>query len=408
MQDALDEMMKFDPSNMDAFNESSATTVDPNVYKTNPKDSKSDDGCYRSKVRVIYNPYSYNQSLVSKTEWYCKSDSGNFSVNAPLDTRDNNRTNPLAQASSKVFLADAEFAEKYALKNFPGDSNAEKRKRLSDEFNAVTGRGKEAWAQKFKGTELGKEILQYAKDTFDNSTSTWALVQILEDANKPELEGRYMIMKVPKVILAKMESKMKPAAESGKKPVDLMSWVLGLPLELEVQPGPDDAAHPERKQREISYDSCDFADTFEPIRRSDNTPLFTDEQVEVLEEFFNARKDADTARSEAKRKEAAAKIAQGTELYNQVRELTKIAFDYLKDEVKVIDLVDKIAYKPWDEATTAKVQSWIDEVTLVNFVPSNNPAPSNPVQAADAGPETPNPTVAPAPTSDTGGIDVPF
>lgn len=368
MQDALDAMMGFDPSKLNVFNNDSNSRVNPNIYKTNPNSSKDSDGIYRSKVRILYNPYDYSKSIVSKTEWYCKGSNGSFLVNAPLDTRENNRTNPLAIASSKVFLASEDFAELFAFKMFP--TNPAKRTALLGEFNSITGRGKEAWAQKFKGTELGKMILDYAKTTFDNTTSTWVLVQILEDNNKPELVGQIKMMKIAKDILDKLQAKMNPSEvdrKNGVKPVDLMSWVLGYPLEMKVVPGEDDPQHPERKQREISYALCDFSSDFEPIRRIDNTPLFTDEQLEVLEEFANARKDAETAKSASKREAAAAKIAKGTDLYNKVLEMTGQALDYLKNEANVLDLAKEITYKPWDEETTRRVQEWIDEVTLVNL-----------------------------------------
>ncbi len=382
--DAIDALMGFDPTNLNAFQENTGAGVNPNVYKTNPRDSKSDDGVYRCKLRILYDPHNFTESIVTKTEWYCKSANGAFMVNAPVDTKENNRTNPLAIASSKVFLALDGFAERYAEKFYPGDGNADRRATLLNEFNSVTGRGRDAWANKFKGTELGKQILDYAKSTFDHTTSTWVLVQVLEDANKPELEGQYKMMKLPKAIYAKLTAKMNPSAESKKAPVDLMSWVLGYVLDMEVQPGPDDPSNPERKQREISYDLCDFSTDFEPIRKTDNTPLFTDEQMEVLEEFATAKKEAESAKAAKKREEAAAKIAKGSELYNKVRDLTMVAYDYLLNEAKVINLKDEIAYKPWDAEMQKRVKDWIDEVTLVNVVstPTNTDAPGsqNPVE----------------------------
>jgi len=383
--DAIDALMGFDPGNLDAFQENKNASTNPNIYKTNPRDSKADDGVYRCKLRVIYDPHCVTKSVVSKTEWYCQGSNGSFLVNAPLDTRENNRNNPIAQASSKVFLAQDGFAERFVEKFYPGEGNADKRNALLNEFNAVTGRGKEAWAAKFKGTELGKQILDYAKNTFDNNTSTWVLVQILEDINKPELEGQIKMMKLPKAVYTKLTNKMKPSIESGKKPVDIMSWVLGYPLEMQVTPGPDDPQHPERKQREISYDLCDFSTDFEPIRKVDNTPLFTDEQLETLEEFANARKDAETAKAQKKRDEAAAKIAKGSDLYNKVRDLTGMAYEYLLNEAHVLNLEDEIAYKPWDDATKERVQQWIDEVTLVNVTPTQAPAVDAP--EVESGPE---------------------
>ena len=405
MQDVLDSLMSFDPSSMDAFKDNDAPKSNPNIYKTNPKDTKSEDGHYRAKVRVIYNPYDYSKSIVSKTEWYCQGGpSGSFMVNAPLESRENDKTNPLAQASSKVFLAQGNFAELFAKKNI---ADPTKRATMIAEFNAVTGRGKEAWQQKFKGTELGQMILDYAKSTFDNTTSTWAPVQILEDNNKPELVGQIKLMKLPKVVLTRLNAKMNPSEEAkkaGAVPVDLMSWTLGYPLVIEVVPGPDDPQHPERKQREISYDLCDFSTDFEPIIKTDGTPLFTDEQLEALEEFATARKDATTAKAAAKKATAAAKIAAGSELYNKVRELTGIAYNYLKDEAKMINIVDEIAYKPWDDAMKARVQEWIDEVTLTTFEKSLTSQP----EVTETTPFSETLGIIADNTVDSSDVDMPF
>ena len=370
-QDALDAMMGFDPTDTNPFMQETTTPrVDPDIYKTNPKDTVSESGNYSSKVRLIYNPYDYTKSIVTKTEWYCQSANGNFSVNGLVDNKENRRNCPLFRASSQVFLAQNGFAERFVTARYPGVGNSAKRDELLSEFNSVQGKGKDAWAKKFKETTLGQEILAYAKETFDNTTSSWVLVQILEDENKPDLVGQFKIMKLPKVILNKIEAKMYPSEEErkkGKKPVDLMSWVLGYPLEMNVKPGPDDPNAPERKQREISYDLCDFSTDFEPIHKVDGSSLFTDEELEALEEFSTSRKDAESAKSQKKKDEAAAKVAKGTDLYNKVREMTKKAYEYLKDEAKVIDLVDKIEYKPWDNEMTKKVNDWIDEVLFKNI-----------------------------------------
>lgn len=392
-QDALDAMMGFDPSNTNPFNnESAGPRVDPDIYKTNPKDSVSDDGNYRCKLRVIYNPYNWGKSIVTKTEWYCQGSSGSFMVNGLVDTKENRRNCPLFKASSDVFLSLNNFAERFVQAQFPGTNNADKRDVLLAEFNGVTGKGKDAWTKKFKETELGQLILKYGKETFQNTTSSWVLVQILEDDNKPELVGQIKVMKLPKVIATKIEAKMYPSEDEkkkGKKPIDLMSWVLGYPLEMTVKPGPDDPKAPERKQREISYDLCDFSTDFEPIRKIDGTPLFSDEDLELLEEFATARKDAESAKSQKKKDEAAAKVAPGTDLYNKVREMTGKALTYLKDEAQVIDLVEKIEYKPWDNEMTDKVAKWVDEVTFKNIVVEATPAPHTSQPAVEPSNESP-------------------
>ena len=63
MADFIDEVMGFDPSAV-VFNEPENRSYDSNVYKTNPKDSKSESGSYLSKVRVVYNPFNPKDSII--------------------------------------------------------------------------------------------------------------------------------------------------------------------------------------------------------------------------------------------------------------------------------------------------------------------------------------------------------
>lgn len=402
--EVLDDMMGFDPSNMTVFQENSSSNVNPNIYRTNPKDSKSEDGNYRSRLRVLYNPFSIKDSIVAQTTYYIRDEKGGLLVKAlPYDQGGKDNC-PLFKAWKTVFFANREFAAKFANKLYPGEGNAAKREALLNEFNSVQGYGKEANEARFGkrtqagvtgGTELGRKIREYADEHFDRTESSWALVQILEDINKPELVGQIKVMKLPSAILTKIEGKMHPAKESGKKPVDLMSWALGYPLEMDVQPGPDDPKAPERRQREISYDLCEFGTDFEPIRKVDGTPLYTDEEIAILDEFATARNDAEKAKTAAKKKEAADKIAKGSELYNKVRELVGKAFTYLKEEAQIVNLVDECAYQKWDDETAARVQAWINDVTLVNFkgdapAETNVPDTDEPAQVAVEAQETGN------------------
>lgn len=103
---------------------------------------------------------------------------------------------------------------------------------------------------------------------YDKTESQWVLVQILEDENQPELVGKIMVWKLPKAIFNKMTAKMNPSPESKKSPVPVMDYLIGLPLDLDVAPGPDDPKAPERKQREINYDLCDFDTEYAPIIKS--------------------------------------------------------------------------------------------------------------------------------------------
>ena len=57
----IDDIMGFNPSNLEAFQEPvNNSNFDANIYKTNPvKLSKAEDGHYRAKVRVLYNPFNF-------------------------------------------------------------------------------------------------------------------------------------------------------------------------------------------------------------------------------------------------------------------------------------------------------------------------------------------------------------
>ena len=64
MSDFIDEIMGFNPNALEVFQEKSSNNYNENIYKTNPKDSKSEDGHYRSKLRIIYNPFDVKKSIV--------------------------------------------------------------------------------------------------------------------------------------------------------------------------------------------------------------------------------------------------------------------------------------------------------------------------------------------------------
>jgi hypothetical protein len=319
MPDFIDEVMGFDPSNLDAFNEPEGRNYDANVYKTNPKDTKSEDGNYRSRVRVIYNPANPKDSIVHQATYFMKSADGGLLVRSRLGNGP----------------ADPDF------KNCP-----------------IFKAWKKLW---FSGVESEKER---ARSLFDKTESDYVLVQILEDENKPDLVGKFMAMKLPKAVRVKLEAKMKPSKESKKVPYPAMDYVIGLELNMDVAPGPDDPAKPERKQREISYDLCEFGD-YAPIIKTDGTPLFTEEQIELIDAYVTAIKDSTGAKTEAKRKAAQNQLEA---LRPQLRPLYEIAFNYVKENA--FDIREDQGWKEWDENTTKRVNQWI-EIVLDGKNPEN-------------------------------------
>lgn len=310
MTDFIDEIMGFNPQDLSAFNEPVANNYDQNVYKTNPKDSKSEDGHYRSKLRVIYNPFDVKQSIVPQATYAMSDQDGFFMVKSKLANGD--KDCPLFKSWKKLW---------------------------------------------FSGDETKKE---WARKMYEKTESQWVLVQILEDENKPELVGQIKVMKLPKAIFNKMTAKMNPSVESKKAPVPVMDYLIGLPLDMDVVPGPDDPKAPERKQREISYDICEFDTDYAPITKVDGTPLFDEAELETIDSYVTAKAELAKAKTEAK-KAAAQKNVES--LYEPIKALYKKAMDYLKENA--LDLVEECGYKEWDEATTNRVNAWIATVAAM-------------------------------------------
>ena len=151
-QDFLSEIMNFNPQDLSVFQSNDdKPQYDQNIYKTNPvaKDIKvaSEDGHYRSTVRVIYNPFDVKRSIVDQTTYYLTDSQGSLLVRSALADGDKNC--PIFKAWKKLW---------------------------------------------FSGDEAKKD---FAKQMFDRSESRWVLVQIMEDANRPNLVGKFMVWKLP-------------------------------------------------------------------------------------------------------------------------------------------------------------------------------------------------------------------
>ena len=310
MTDFIDDVMGFNPADLSIFNAPEVKEANQTVYRTNPKDSKAEDGHYRSKVRVIYNPHDIKQSIVKQANYAMNDQDGFFMVKSKL--ANNDRTCPIFTAWKKLW--------------FSGDEN------------------KKAWARQM----------------FDKSESQWCLVQILEDENRPELTGQIKVMKLPKAIYVKLDALMNPSPESKKTPVPVMDYIFGRVLEMDVTPGPDDPAHPERKNREIKYDLCTFENDPTPVIKVDGTPFFSDEELELIESYSTAKADLAKAKTEKKKQEAQAIINDNQAA---IRELYVKVIAYLKDNS--LDLVKECGYQPWSDEVTARVNKWINTVLLM-------------------------------------------
>ena len=311
MTNFIDDVMGFNPANLSVFKEETKKDFNQNIYKPNPKDSKSEDGNYRSRIRVIYNPNDLNQSIVRQATYAMNDQDGFFMVKSKLGNDD--KECPIFKSWKKLW--------------FSGDEN------------------KKEWAKKM----------------YEKTESQWVLVQVIEDNNRPELVGQIKVMKLPKAIYTKMTALMNPAPETKKTPIPVMDYIFGRVLEMDVAPGPDDPANPSRKQREISYDLCSFEGDPTPVIKVDGTPFFTDEELELIDLYNTAKNDLLKAKTEKKKVEAQTILTENTD---KVRELYGKVVTYIKDNA--IDLVKECTYQPWDEATEKRVQNWIDIVATLH------------------------------------------
>lgn len=309
----IDDIMGFDPQSLDAFQEPvNNQNYDANIYKTNPvKLSKSDDGHYRSRIRIIYNPFNPRKSVVKQENYFIQDIDGSLLVRSKLSNDD--RECPIFKS------------------------------------------WKALW---FSGDDTKKE---WAKKMYDKSSAQYCLIQVLEDENQPELVGKILAWKMPKTVFTKMSAKMNPASESKKAPVPVMDYLIGLPLDLDVAPGPDDPSAPERKQREISYDLCEFDSDYAPITKVDGTPLFDESEMDTIDSYVSAKAEVAKAKSAAKKEVALNTI---NELTEPIKALYQKSLDYLKENS--FDLEDECGYKEWDEATTKRVERWINTVASMN------------------------------------------
>lgn len=304
----LDDVMGFDPSNLDAFQDGKEKgDYGANIYRTNPvKMSKSDDHHYHSRVKILYNPFCIKRSIIKQCQYVLKDEDGYMFVKSALAEGDKNC--PIFKSWKKLW---------------------------------------------FSGDETKKE---WAKKMFEKSETQWVLVQIIEDGNQPDLVGQFKVMKLPTVVYEKLQAKMHPTDEK-KAPVALMDYLIGPVLEMDVQPGPDDPKQPNRKFREISYTLCDFESDPTPIIAVDGTPLFDEDEIELIEAYAKAKADQAKARTEEKKAKADKAVA---DIIEDVKKLYVKALDYIK--ANAIDVDKECGYQPWDDAMTNRINRWLDKV----------------------------------------------
>ena len=324
------DILGFDPSQLNVFstNETSQGNVNHNLYTPRPADSKSEDGVYRAKIKVIYNPHNIKQSIIEQQSYAMQDENGFFSAVTSLMVGDKNC--PIFTAWKKCRYAEP---------------------------------GTVLWRQQAKKEEGGKQL-------FDKRFARYAPIQVLEDKNHPELEGKYMIWKLPKSIWDMIEKKQHPSKESGNMPVPVMDFLFGYAIKLEVHPGPDDKNNPQRKTREISY-SGEFTKHPVSCTNPDKSSLFNTSEQRVLDKYIDAIEEVWDEEDPKKRAKMLDEV-NADENTTELRQIYKKVLENIKEFCP--DVEEEFGYKPWDEALSKRVHAWIDVVLSGNEPASSTPA----------------------------------
>ena len=339
------DILGFDPTQLTLFNEPEAnkSAGDPLIYKPAPEKSKSEDGIYRSTIKIIYNPFDLRTSVLEQQSYAMQDKDGYFSIVSSLTVNDTK--------SCPVF-------------------NAWKKCRYAEEGSVL-------WKQQAKKEDGGKQL-------FDKRFARYVTIQVLEDENQPELVGKYLFWKLPKSIWDIINAKMNPT-DPKKASIPVMDFLFGRAIDLEVIPGPDDKNAPERKTRETKY-MGELSD--EPVScvNPDGTPILNDEQQEVLDQYIKDISKVWKSKDPDERKTLNAEVLA----MDNTKELQKI-YSKVLEQIKTVcpNLIEHLSYKELDADKMKRVQNWIDIV-----LSGNDPAA---VTEAPASVETVGVTSAPEP-----------
>lgn len=352
------DVLGFDPSQLSVFSQSekSANSANSLIYHTRPEESKSEDGVYRSTIKIIYNPFDLANSIFEQQGYWLEDADGGFMVVSALTNNDTNC--PIFKAWKKCRYSDP---------------------------------GTPLWKQQAKATEGGNEL-------FNKHFSRYATIQVMEDKNHPELEGKYMFMKLPKSIYDQIKAKTNPSKESGKCPIPIMDFLFGRSIDLEVKPGEGAKGSLEYK-RGTSY-FCEFSEDTTCCTNPDKSPLLNTEEQMVLKNYVNMMRDVWKEKDPLARE----KLLQNVNADPNTAKLRGF-YPAVIARIKEFcpNLVEEFKYKEWEPNVAARVQKWIDCVLSGNIpkqmAPSSAPE-MKPSSAADDvfGPMGVTPTAAPQPT----------
>ena len=325
------DILGFNPQDLSVFNENSQkpqSQGNPLIYKTRPADSVSEDGHYYATIKVVYNPFSPKQSFLEQQSYGLQDAQGWFTVISSLTINDTSC--PIFKAWKKCH-----FAKK-------------------DENKAL-------WQQAASKDEGGRAL-------FDKRFARYCVIQVIEDKNQPNLEGKFMFWKLPKSIYDLITNRMNPSVESKKAPIPVMDYLFGRAIELEVVPGPGQPGD-ERYSRETKYIG-EISEDVVTCVNPDSSPLLNDAEQAILDTYVDAMKKVWKEKDSEKRNEMKAE----DDADPNTKELRSFYNEKIFPQIKkwCPNLLDELGYKEWDDNVKARVQKWIDIV-----LQGNNPAESN-------------------------------
>ncbi len=364
----------FDPSDIDALGQNeNQRASNPLIYRTRPQDSKSEDGKYHAVIKIIYNPFNPNQSVIEQQSYSLEDKNGWFNVVSKLTNGD--KSCPIFKAWKRCH-----FAKK-------DDSPEEMKLFLQSETKDKNPQG---------------------KGLFDKRFARYVLIQVLEDDNQPEQVGKFLFWKCPSSIWNLVTDKTKPT-DPKKAKIPVMDYLFGRSIDITVTPGPgnvgDETYNRQTKYTgEISYKAvCCLA--------PDGSPLLNDEEKAVLKVYVSAMEEVWDSKDPEFRKTKEAEIRADA---NTV-ELGKI-YSKVLNQMKqwCPNLIDEFGYKEWTPEVIARVQNWIDIVLTGNDPKTYDSKIAASVDNTDASKtetlkaETPVVTAAPAANESDTTDDLPF
>jgi len=321
------EVLGFNPQ--DLFGNNSEENQSSNqsnslIYKTRPSDSVSEDGHYRCKIKIIYNPENPKKSFLEQQSYGIQDTNGFLTVISSLTVDD--KSCPIFTSWKKCHYAEP---------------------------------GSVLYNQALSTDKGGKQL-------YDKRFARYVIVQILKDKNQPDLEGSFKIWKLPTAIYTLLQQKMNPAKESGKMSIPVMDYLFGRAINIDVAPGPDDPKQPLRKTREITY-TGEFTEDVVSCVNPDKSPLLNDEEQEILDAYVRkiekAWKMTCEDDEEIEQRNAIIAAANSSDEYKALLPIYSKVLAKIKEWAPKLD---SLSYKPWSEDVKKRVANWIEVVESGN------------------------------------------